>query len=56
MKTSVPYEQIFATFSPARQRKIKHRAAELIAEEFTHRSASPVARIERHLLRTRHAQ
>src|SRR5437588_6433312 len=35
MKTSVPYERIFATFSPARQRKIKKRAAELIAEEFT---------------------
>jgi len=35
MKTSVPYEKIFATFPPARQRKIKRRAAELIAEEFT---------------------
>ncbi len=35
MKTSVPYEKIFATFPPARQRKIKKRAAELIAEEFT---------------------
>ena len=35
MKTSVPYEKIFATFPPARQRKIKTRAAELIAEEFT---------------------
>ena len=35
MKTSVPYEKIFATFSPSRQRKIKDRAAELIAEEFT---------------------
>jgi hypothetical protein len=35
MKTSVPYEKIFSTFPPARQRKIKRRAAELIAEEFT---------------------
>src|ERR1700689_4651116 len=35
MKTSVPYEKIFATFPLARQRKIKNRAAELIAEEFT---------------------
>ena len=35
MKTSVPYEKIFATFPPDRQRKIKDRAAELIAEEFT---------------------
>jgi hypothetical protein len=35
MKASVPYEKIFATFSPDRQRKIKDRAAELIAEEFT---------------------
>jgi transcriptional regulator with XRE-family HTH domain len=35
MKTSVPYEKIFATFPPARQRKIKKRAAELIAEELT---------------------
>jgi helix-turn-helix protein len=35
MKTSVPYERIFATFPSARQRKIKKRAAELIAEEFT---------------------
>ncbi len=35
MKTSVPYEKIFATFPLARQRKIKRRAAELIAEEFT---------------------
>jgi transcriptional regulator with XRE-family HTH domain len=35
MKTSVPYEKIFASFPPARQRKIKRRAAELIAEEFT---------------------
>jgi hypothetical protein len=35
MKTSVPYEKIFAQFSPARQKKIKKRAAELIAEEFT---------------------
>lgn len=35
MKTSVPYEKIFAAFPPARQRKIKRRAAELIAEEFT---------------------
>jgi helix-turn-helix protein len=35
MKTSVPYEKILATFPPARQRKIKKRAAELIAEEFT---------------------
>ena|SRR5258708_7202174 len=35
MKTSIPYEKILATFSPARQQKIKKRAAELIAEEFT---------------------
>ena len=35
MKTSVSYEKIFATFPPARQRKIRKRAAELIAEEFT---------------------
>jgi len=35
MKTSVPYEKIFAAFPPARQRKIKRRAAELIAEEYT---------------------
>lgn len=35
MKTSVPYEKIFAKFPPARRRKIKKRAAELIAEEFT---------------------
>jgi hypothetical protein len=35
MKTSVPYEKIFARFPPTRQRKIKKRAAELIAEELT---------------------
>jgi hypothetical protein len=35
MKTSFPYEKIFTTFPPARQRKIKERAAELIAEELT---------------------
>jgi predicted DNA-binding protein (UPF0251 family) len=35
MKTSVPYEKILATFTPERQRKIKKRAADLIAEEFT---------------------
>ena len=35
MKTTIPYEKIFAAFPPARQRKIKKRAAELIAEEFT---------------------
>jgi hypothetical protein len=35
MKTAVPYEKIFATFPSARQQKIKKRAAELIAEEFT---------------------
>src|SRR5260370_39465371 len=35
MKTSVPYEKIFATFAPERQRKIKNRAVELIAEEYT---------------------
>jgi predicted DNA-binding protein (UPF0251 family) len=34
MKTSVPFDKIFSTFSPARQRKIKARAAELIAEEY----------------------
>jgi transcriptional regulator with XRE-family HTH domain len=35
MRTSVPYEKILATFPPARQQKIKKRAAELIAEELT---------------------
>jgi hypothetical protein len=35
VKTSVPYEKIFATFSSERQRKIKKRAAELIVEEYT---------------------
>jgi transcriptional regulator with XRE-family HTH domain len=35
MKTSIPYEKILATLPPARQWKIKKRAAELIAEEFT---------------------
>src|SRR5277367_2747321 len=35
MKASVPYEKIFATFSPERQQKIKKRAAELIVEEYT---------------------
>jgi len=35
MKTSVPYKKIFATFSPEGQRKIKNRAVELIAEEYT---------------------
>src|SRR5208337_3533333 len=35
MKTSVPYEKIFAAFPPARQQKIKKRAAELIAKEST---------------------
>jgi|SRR5450755_3970015 hypothetical protein len=35
MKTSVPYEKIFATFSAERQQKIKQRAAELIVEEYT---------------------
>ena len=35
MKTSVPYEKILATFPPGRQRKIKNRATELIAEEYT---------------------
>jgi hypothetical protein len=34
VKTSVPYEKVFSKFSPARQRKIKTRAAELIAEEY----------------------
>jgi Helix-turn-helix domain len=34
MKTSVPYEKVFSKFPPARQRKIKTRAAELIAEEY----------------------
>jgi transcriptional regulator with XRE-family HTH domain len=34
MKTSVPYEKVFSKFPPARQRKIKARAAELIAEEY----------------------
>ncbi len=45
MKTSVPYEKIFATFSPARQRKIKTRAAELIAEELTLRDLRNARRI-----------
>jgi hypothetical protein len=35
MKTSVPYEKIFAALPRARQQKIKRRAAELIAEELT---------------------
>ena len=35
MKTSVPYEKLFAAIPPARLQKIKRRAAELIAEEFT---------------------
>jgi hypothetical protein len=35
MKTSVPHERIFAAFPLARQRRIKRRAAELIAEELT---------------------
>jgi transcriptional regulator with XRE-family HTH domain len=35
MKTSVSYKKIFATFPPERQRKIKDRALELIAEEYT---------------------
>jgi predicted transcriptional regulator len=35
MKTSVPYKKIFAAFSPERQLKIKNRAVELIAEEYT---------------------
>jgi Helix-turn-helix domain len=35
MKTSVPYEKIFAALPRARQRKIKKRAAELMAEEVT---------------------
>ena len=34
MKTSVPSEKVFAKFPPARRRKIKARAAELIAEEY----------------------
>src|SRR6266849_5241534 len=45
MKTSVPYEKIFATFSPARQRKIKTRAAELIVEELTLRDLRNARRI-----------
>jgi hypothetical protein len=36
MKTSVSYEKLFfAAFPSARQQRIKRRAAELIAEEFT---------------------
>jgi helix-turn-helix protein len=34
MKASIPYEKVFAKFTSARQRKIKARAAELIAEEY----------------------
>jgi hypothetical protein len=45
MKTSVPYEKIFATFPPARQRKIKKRAAELIAEELTLRDLRKAKKI-----------
>ena len=35
MKTSIPYEEIVAKFTPERRRKIALRAAELIAEEFS---------------------
>jgi hypothetical protein len=45
MKTSVPLEAILATFPPERQRKIKKRAAELIAEEFTLRDLRKAKRI-----------
>jgi ribosome-binding protein aMBF1 (putative translation factor) len=45
MKTSVPYEKIFATFPPPRQRKIKKRAAELIAEEYTLRDLRKAKRM-----------
>jgi predicted DNA-binding protein (UPF0251 family) len=34
VKTSVPYDKVLSKFPPARQRKIKIRAAELIAEEY----------------------
>lgn len=33
MKTTIPLTQVIAGFSPARKRKIKARAKELIAEE-----------------------
>jgi hypothetical protein len=45
MKTVVPYEKIFATFPSVRQRKIKKRAAELIAEEFALRDLRKAKRI-----------
>ena len=45
MKTSVPYEKILATFPPERQRKIKKRAAELIAEEYTLRDLRKAKRM-----------
>lgn len=34
MKTSIPYEEVFAALPPARQKRIKERAAVLIAEEY----------------------
>jgi hypothetical protein len=45
MKTSVPYEKILATFPSERQRKIKKRAAELIAEEYTLRDLRKAKRM-----------
>jgi hypothetical protein len=51
MKTSVRYEKIFATFAPARRRKIKKRAAELIAEEFALRDLRKVKQVTRKKLR-----
>lgn len=45
MKTSVPYEKILAKFPPGRQRKIKKRAAELIAEEYTLRDLRKAKRM-----------
>ncbi|MBV9567052.1 MAG: helix-turn-helix transcriptional regulator [Hyphomicrobiales bacterium] len=45
MKTSVPFKAILAAFPPERQRKIKKRAAELIAEEFTLRDLRKAKRI-----------
>ncbi|MBV9588672.1 MAG: helix-turn-helix transcriptional regulator [Hyphomicrobiales bacterium] len=45
MKTSVPFAAILATFSSERQQKVKKRAAELIAEEFTLRDLRKSKRI-----------
>jgi Helix-turn-helix domain len=45
MRTSIPFDAILATLPPERQRKIKKRAAELIAEEFTLRDLRKAKRI-----------